>query len=163
MKQLIIVIVCVGLIFCISGCENNATNGLFQESLSTTQYSDATGKYYEETKNGYKAALYEKSEITVEKIQSWLASCETGEKYYQYIDSDPDSWDMFIFYPIDYKSFSFSVVDSTVKFYLTSNELSTNSKEGYTLIRVQAPSRGTWPNTSELYVDDSKIDRQDSE
>jgi len=123
--------------------------------------------YYEETSTGYKATTYEKSDITAEKVASWLTACGKSEGYYQYIYSDPDSWDMFIYYSPDVgrissNGFKFSVVDSVVKVYVT-NDGSTGAHADFILIRIQAPLRGAWPSTSELYVDDRKIDMQGSD
>ena len=136
------------------------------DNLSVTKYSDITDRYYEETSNGYKAAIYTKEEIEVEKIESWLASCKPSDKYNQYIYSDPDSWDIFIFYSpentdfIGY-SFRFSVDGSVVKIYVTSDS-SVDNPQDYLLIRIQAPLRGAWPNSSELYIDGNKIDITDN-
>ena len=136
------------------------------EDLSISKYSDITGKYYEENSTGYKAAFYEKNEIGIEKIENWLTACETAEGYYQYIYSDPDSWDMFIYYSPENASFcaydfKFSVDASVVNVYV-SNDNSADFSADYILIRIQAPKRGVWPNSSELYVNGSLIKRQDS-
>ena len=135
----------------------------WSDNLSVTKYSEATGKYYEETANGYKAAFYTKEEITIEKSEDWLASCLSTGVYYQYIYSDPDSWDMFIYFPQSnggnsYNIFKFSVVDSIVNIYVTSDNSNQSTNADYFIIRVQAPLRGAWPNASELYIDGKKIE-----
>ena len=129
--------------------------------LSVTKYSDTTGKYYEETAKGYKAVLYDKDEITIEKIGNWLSTCTPQNNYYQYIFSDPDSWDMFIYYSptsglVSKNSFKFSVDGSIVKIYVTTDGL-TDTSTDYMLIRVQAPLSVAWPNSSELYIDGRTI------
>jgi len=144
---------------CINGCQNK---------LSVTSYSEATGKYYEETANGYKAGFYEKDEIAIEKIKDWVTSCPSGEKYYQYIFSDPDSWDMFVYYSpangeLQYSGVNFSVDGSIVKIYVTNDDSPYDVKTDYILIRVQAPLRGDWPSLSELYVNGEKIEIQNSD
>jgi len=137
------------------------------DGLSVSKYSDATGKHYEESNNGYKAAFYDKNEIEPEKIKNWLASCEPAEGYYQYIYSDPDSWDMFIYYsPVNGNfsgsNFKFSVDGSVVKVYVTNDGLD-NTSTDYILIRIQAPQRGVWPGASELYIDDNIIEMQNNQ
>jgi len=130
---------------------------------SVTKYSDITSRYYEEIKNGYIAAFYEKSEIEIQSIIDWLASCEKSENYYQFIYSDPDSWDMFVYYHpengfISNNSFRFFIDDSTVNIFVT-NEDSVDAVDDYILIRIQAPLRGLWPNSSTLYLDYVSITR----
>ena len=139
---------------------------IYPFAFSDTQYSSATGKHYEETANGYKAATYEKYEIEIEKINSWILSCAQAEGYYQFIYSDADSWDMFIYYSpynmeFNIKDFKFSVDDSIVRVYVTSTE-STDASTDYMLFRIQAPLRGVWPTSSELYLNGIQIDKQDS-
>ena len=140
---------------------------IYPFAFSVTQYSSATGKHYEETANGFKAITYEKYEIEIEIINNWIISCEQAEGYYQFIYSDPDSWDMFIFYSpynmgFSRNEFKFSVDGSVVKIYVTSTE-STDASTDYMLFRIQAPLRGVWPTSSELYLDGIQIDRQDSQ
>ena len=133
---------------------------------SVSKYSDITKRYYEETRHGYKAAFYDMSEIDVEKIIDWLASCEQSEDYYQYIYSDPDSWDMFIFYAPPINNFSnnqlrFFISGSTVNIFVE-NGYSADISADYMLIRIQAPKRGAWPSSSTLHVDGNSIEIQKS-
>jgi hypothetical protein len=165
MKNAIIIFMCFCLMFCVNGCKSSVEE---PDKLSTTKYSEATVKYYEETANGYKAALYGKDELVAEKIKAWVDSCPSGEKYYQYIYSDADSWDMFIYYfpandELQYGGFNFSVDDSTVKINVTNDEPVNAVKADYILIRVQAPMRGSWPNSSELYINGEKIEIQNGD
>ena len=134
---------------------------------SVSNYSEATESDYEETASGYKAAFYYKREIDIKAIENWLSSCEPAEGYYQYIYSDPDSWDMFIYYSpengsISVDGFRFAVIDSVVKIDVQSDGSAgtAGTAADYLLIRVQAPQSGAWPNTSELYIDGKRIDRQ---
>jgi len=145
-----------------NGCKNYSAEDHIRDDLSVTEYSDATGRYYEETSSGYRAALYQKDEINVETIKNWLSTCDPSNSYYEFTYSDPDSWDMFIYYsPIDEgiscEGFRFSVVDSTVHIFVTSGGATSGENEDYLLIKVQAPLRGAWPNTSELFIDDVQI------
>ena len=165
MKRTTVILICICLLFCTNGCKNGVDDNHISSSLSVTKYSDTTGKYYEETANGYKAAFYQKSETNIERIETWLASCEPVEGYYQYIYSDPDSWDMFIYYVSENvrfggSNFKFLIDDSTVKVYVINGD-SASAAADYILIRIQAPFRGSWPNSSELYVNGDKIERQD--
>jgi len=167
MKRLIIASICLCLTLFVSGCKNNADNDQISDDISITKYSDATGKYYEETAGGYKAAFYEKDEIAIERIENWISSCEPCDKYYQYIYSDPDSWDMFIYYSpkngvLSHNNFSFSTTDSIVSINVTSDDSEFDAQADYLLIRIQAPLRGVWPYASELYIDGAPIEMCDS-
>jgi len=133
--------------------------------LSTSSYSYITGRHFEETSNGYRASFYGRDEISIERVSYWIDSCLPNERYHQLIYSDPASWDMFIFYfpedgLSDYYSFQFSVIDSTVRLYVLTDDSSSAFFSEYLLIRIQAPSRGTWPNASEFYINGNRIERQ---
>jgi len=146
-------------------------NGLWVKSgnkelkWSVSKYSDITSRYYEETENGYKAAFYEKNEIDVQRIIDWVDSCEKSEEYYQYIYSDSDSWDMFVYLTLSNGNFSntelkFFIDGSTVNIFVTNDDSADTTAE-YILIRIQAPLRGAWPDSSTLYVDGICIEKQD--
>ena len=168
MKKIIILIWSVAILVSLCACSQKAA---LQEETeqnidwSVSKYSESTARDYEETASGYKAAFYDKSEIDVKAIENWLSSCEPADGYYQYIYSDPDSWDMYIYYSpengsMSAKGFRFAVVDSVVKIQVQNDSLADTAAD-YFLLRVQAPLRGAWPNTSELNIDDKTIDRQD--
>jgi len=172
MKRTFIIFTCFCLTLCISGCRNNVKDEAAAESFSVTKYSDATGQYYEEI-DGYKAVLYEKDELgtlfvtdskSIEKIESWLNSCEPGDGYHQYIYSDPDSWDMLIYYPCEYGkySFRFAVAGTAVKVYVVDDDINYTHQADYILIRIQAPRTGVWASESELYVNGEKIKMETS-
>ena len=159
---------CLCLMLCVSGCKENIVNNNISDDRSVTKYSEARGRYFEETPSGYKAGYYEKTEIEAEKIKEWADSCPSGENYYQYIYSDPDSWDMFIYYSpaeggLQYSGFAFCIEGSTVKIYVTNTESPYGVRTDYIFIRIQAPLRGSWPDSSELYVNDEKIIIQNSD
>lgn len=139
-----------------------------QDALSISKYSDVTKLHYEETKDGYKGALLRIDDITIQEIKNWVSACKDTNGYYEYIYSSPDSWDMFIYTPINssdgYTSFKFLVEDSTTKIYVKSEPKDTiTQQQNYILIRIQAPPRGSWPNSSELFIDDKKIECQKAE
>jgi len=133
------------------------------EKLSVSKYNNITGENYEETSNGYRAVFCSIEEITVDKIRNWLEDCEPNGQYYEYTYSDPDSWDMFIYYPFEnksnklYESFEFCIVDQTVEIYVESSTSEEPPSE-YILIRIQAPFREAWPNKYELIIDGQKIE-----
>ena len=71
---------------------------------------------------------------------------------------------MFIYYSskndeLNNYDFKFSVEDSIVTIHVSNNESISDKKPDYFLIRVQAPSRGIWPNSSVLYLDGIEIER----
>ena len=131
---------------------------------SVSKYSEITSRHYEETPDGCKAGFYEKAEIDIARISEWLAACEPSGGYYHYIYSDPDSWDMFIYYPVKnnsnevYKSFKFCVVEKIVRVYVESNEASFEEPPSeYILLRIQAHPRGVWPSGSALFINGREI------
>ena len=150
------------------GCQSKplgeAASGTPGSRMSISKYSDVTGKNYEETFDGYKAAFYNTEEITTQRIKDWLDTCEPSGQYYTYIDSDPDSWDMYMYYAPEnntdtvYKSFSFCVVDQIVKVYVEGNKSTEKQPSEYVLIRIQAPARGAWPAKSELFIDEQPVE-----
>lgn len=160
MKKSFMLLLCLLCVFAFLGCDKKPA----KENMSISKYSNITGKNYEETSDGYRAAFYSIEEIDVDKIKKWIDTCQSNGKCYEYIYSDPDSWDMFVYYPVEdntdkiYKSFKFCKVESTVKIYLENNIVSTEEKPSdYILIRVQAPMRGAWPNDLMLFADDQQI------
>jgi len=135
------------------------------DGLSTSQYSEITGRYFEETAGGFRAAFLSRDEIVSEGTAASIAARLPGAGYYQYIVSDPASWNMFLYYMPEgglfgYYSFRFSVADSTVRVYVTADDSGSAFFAEYLLILVQAPSRGVWPTGSVLYVDGERIERR---
>ena len=137
------------------------------ENLSITKYSDKTKRFFEETKDGYKAAVLKIEDIEVSRITEYIVQCDKDTGYYQYIYADPDSWDMFIYYPIGKENyfqeeFKFLIEDGIVKIFLEKSTEESVHSLPYILIRVQAPLRGTLPNASQMYVDNTEIDLVES-
>ena len=165
MKRIVIVSMCFCFVLLLSGCQSNGEDNVAVDMLSTSNYSDITGRYFEETANGFRAVFLQRDEIVSERTANRIDSRLPGERYYEYVVSDPESWNMFIYYfPEDglfgHYSFRFSVVDSTVRVYVVADGSSPAFLSDYMLILVQAPSRGARPTTSELYIDGNKIERQ---
>jgi len=135
--------------------------------MSVSKYSETSERHYEENSNGFMAAFYVKEEIIVNDIIDWIDSCEPSEKYYHLIYSDPEKWDMYIYYQPEnnedkiYESFKFCIVERTVKVYIQTKAAVDETPADYVLIRIQAPLRGLWPNLSELYIDDRQIEFMD--
>ena len=161
MKKFNILTLSFIIIISLCACSQNGEQDI---DWSVSKYSESTARNYEGTASGYKAAFYDKDEIDVKPIENWLSSCTPADGYYQYIYSDPDSWDMYIYYfpengSMSVTGFRFAVVDSVVKIDVQ-NDGSAGTVADYLLIRIQAPLRGAWPNTSELYIDNRIIDKQ---
>ena len=164
MVKKIVIILLLIVVTLISSCNKPHESIETRDNMSVSKFSDATNRFYEETPDGYKAAFYEKSEITIKKILDWLESCEPSEMYYQYIYSDPDSWDMFICYLYEggeiYNSLMFRAENQVVKIYITHDKSLHNPEQNSPIIiRIQAPPRVLWPTSSELYVNDIKIEK----
>ena len=170
-KSIVVSISVIFLVLALFGCNGQRDNNTaFNENLSVSKYNDITEKYFEETSDGYKAALYDLEEIAVEieVVKNWIDTCEPCGQYYSYIHSDSDSWDMYIYYPANgssdrvYDSFKFCVVDQVVKVYVKSSKTTEDQSSQYVLIRIQAPHRGAWPYTSNLFIDDEQIELSDT-
>jgi len=84
-KRVIVLLLLIVLALATS-CSNNHQIREPRDSLSVSKYSDITDSFYEQTPCGYKAAFYDKSEITIERIIDWLDSCEPSEGFYQLVD-----------------------------------------------------------------------------
>ena len=149
MRQVTTILITLCLLSGLSGCDRD-------DGMSVTKYSQDTDKYYEETADGYKAALYMLDEIDNGHILNWLDGCGLSDGYHQYIYSDPDSWDMYILYrpegPVYSYSMRFKVDGTVVMVYLTTGSPAQGS-DGAVLVRIQAPLRGSWPTESRLYID----------
>ena len=168
MKRIMIILICSYFAFLLGGCQiNDESTDIADEELSISHYSDITNRHFEELSSGYMAAFFTKDEISLERITNWLDSRLSNEGFYLFIDSDPASWDMYIYYSpedgfFDYYSFRFSIVDSTVNIYVIIDDASPTFLSDYMLIRVQAPRRGSgpWPHSGTLYINGIEIERQ---
>lgn len=153
------------ILFLMGGCHEQKNDNKKILNWSVSKYSKITEINYEETSDGYKGAFYNIEDISIDKIKSWIEICEQDGEYYHYIYSDPDSWDMFIYYPfenganVSYNNFKFYIDDSIVKIYVDNYKASNKNEQcDYILIRIQAPSRGVCPNSSELFINDQQIE-----
>jgi len=161
-KRITWLMAAVAVLLIVGGCakEAPAPRGV---NWSVSKHSDVTDRDYEEV-DGYRAAFYDVDEIAIDRIRKWIDSCETTGGYHHYIYSDPDSWDMFIYYlvseEVQYSGFAFYIADSTVNVYVETDDASPAAEynQDYVLIRVQAPMRAAWPSSSRLFVDGNEID-----
>ena len=115
---------------------------------------------------GYTVNPITHNEISNQAITRWLEETTDDSGYHDYIHSDPDSWDMLIYYPnanktleyVFYKYNKIEVVDSTAKVYLTKEFAASDSDVVKDLLFVvTAPERGAWPTKSELFIDGEPI------
>ena len=159
MKRIVFLIMALAVCFLTNGCANN-TNESEEIHWSVSKHSDITDKDYEEVQ-GYQAAFLHIEEIMVDRIKEWIDSCDLNGKYYHYIYSDPDSWEMFIYYPCETNNYDntlkFYLADSYVNVYVESGDIS-EKKLDYVLLVIQAPLRGVWPSSSRLFVDNQEIE-----
>lgn len=164
-KGFFLVTLCMVLLL-FAGCQKQNLDEA-AANWSTSRYSEATGKSYEETDNGYKGAFYCKEEMTNDQMRDWMDACDANGQYFEYIWADSDSWDMFVYYPcegmdLEASELKFIVHDSIVKIYVEQDgEQNLEDPSDYILVRIQAPSRGVWPSSSELFVDGSQRERCD--
>lgn len=136
-------------------------------TISHSMYSDATGLHYQEW-NGYQAAVVERDFISAPRVLEWLdtlPAAAEGQGYYEFIYSDPDSWDMYIFWPAAgmaknaapaQGSMYFSISDSTVHLYFDSTS---DAEPADVLLVVQAPMREAWPTGSAVHIGDQTIQK----
>ena len=156
-KRVAFLIVSVAVCFLINGCASNS-NEPETINWSVSMHSDITDRDYEEAQ-GYKAAFLSVEELTVDRVKDWIDSCDLNGGYYHYINSDPDSWDMYIYYPCETNNsntFKFYVADSCVNVYVESGNISAEERD-YVLLLIQAPLRGAWPSSSRLFIDNKEI------
>ena len=116
--------------------------------------------------NGYKVNQITYDEISVQSIKDWLDKSTDKTGYYEYVYSDPDSWDMLIYSPninekleyVFYKYDKIEIVESTIKIYFTKEMAVYDSdvKKDF-LFHLVAPTRGAWPAKSELFIDGKSI------
>ena len=157
-KKIVFLIISIVICFFINGCTSN-TNESEEINWSVSRHSEITGKDYEETL-GFKAAFLSVDEITVDRIKEWIDLCDLNDGYYHYINSDPDSWEMYIYYPsasATINIFKFHVTDSCVNVYVESGDIPAE-KPDYILLLIQASSKGVWPSSSKLFIDDEEIE-----
>ena len=132
---------------------------------STTKYSAALSKYYEESPDGCLGIFYRIEEIESDRIMRWLDSCHTGDNYYEYVEADADAWNMFLYYPYDdrviqYNRFQFYIENAVVHLYLDSDQQAEpTGQHGYALIRIQASPQGARPESLVLYVDQLFVEK----
>ena len=173
MKRITLLIAAVILCLTISGCATPETVPE-QITYSVSKHNDATGKDYEEVQ-GYTAVLYSVDKITIDTIREWIDSRDLSGGYHQYIYSDPDSWDMYIYYPSEAYGHSYKFifyisdfcvninVDSSVDLDINYTPIITPRDQDYILLRIQAPARGAWPSSSRLFIDSHEIHLETSE
>lgn len=155
-------------LFLLTGCQRSVDEGNQKiDNLSVTKYDEIMGISYEETADGYKGTFYKIEDITKDRIKDWIETRDKDSQYYEYIWTSPASWDMFIYYPFEnivdeaYYDFRFKIDNSIVKIYIESDNTSNQGEQSdYILVRIQAPTRGTWPNTSEVFVNNIQLDRR---
>ena len=165
MKSIAFIAIFLGCLFiasCSNGTEEKRENG----NLSVSKYSEVTKINYEETADGYKGAFMKMKDIDLhlQSVKNYFKTCKSAKGYYQYTIADPESWDLFIYYPLKdsakiYDSFKFTIDDGVVKVYVTSKPATKSSTQAdYILICIQSPHRGpVWPKSSEIFIDGTQI------
>jgi hypothetical protein len=110
--------------------------------------------------SGYQASICSYDDFSKE-TQKWMDSCKSSG-YFEYINSDPDSWEMLLYYPginsshepFIYGDIRLSLEASVLKVFITRKAASNNDRvDDDLIIHITAPSRGAWPNGSEMYID----------
>lgn len=109
--------------------------------------------------------------ISLDVISEWVETCEDVDGYYDYIYSDSDSWDIFLYVPhaqelfgdIQNSDIEIEIIDNVLKIYIDTTNISRKEKKSDELIiHFLAPVRGSWPRASELYIDGSQIENLDT-
>ena len=118
---------------------------------------------------GYKSTTLFAKDYQGSKLEKWIESCSGTGGYYEFINSDPDSWNLYIYYSninpkLENVSFKVDLkieeknVDIILKIYLTEQNSDSDEQVVKDLVLdVKAPSRGAWPTKSEVYLDGIQV------
>lgn len=119
---------------------------------------------------GYTNSEYEAELLNVEdyentKLGEWIDTCDEEDGYYEYIISDPDSWELFIFInnfnkDLHYETYTLNTkkVGSTLRVTIDKEFAVTESQVMEDiLLYVSAPLIGARPTTIEVIVDGAKM------
>lgn len=102
-----------------------------------------------------------------EWVVDWIADVSEGDGFQYFIYSDPDSWDVYLYYPKMQRQISeltnsdidVECSDGTLKVYVTENTeentLTDDAQEW--MVHFAAQPRGTWPSRVELYWNDVEV------
>lgn len=118
---------------------------------------------------GYSSTFLFEKDYKGSKLEKWIKSCSDADGYYQFINSDPDSWDMYIYYPninpkpeyIRYKvdlKIEEKAEGRILKVYISKQNVGSEKQVIKDLVlEIKAPLRGAWPAKSEVYVDGKEV------
>ncbi|MGM9635043.1 MAG: hypothetical protein ACI3YE_02695 [Candidatus Avispirillum sp.] len=99
-------------------------------------------------------------------VVDWLTDVHAGDGYQYFVYSDPDSWDVYLYYPNNHSiplltndDVAVNFSDGTLKIYVTENiedtEFTGNAENW--ILHFAANPRGVWPTGVELYWNNVKI------
>ena len=94
-----------------------------------------------------------------EWVTDWLEGLEPGSGFQYFVYTDPDSWDVYLYYPdrqteiqaLTAADLRLEVQDSVLCFYATSPALAETAADEVWIIHAAAPLLGTWPTEVALY------------
>ena len=92
-------------------------------------------------------------------VTDWLEGLESGEGFQYFIYSDPDSWDLYLWYPekqaeiqaLSPEDVRLEVRDSVLQVYVTPGGAAEPAGEEPWVIHIAAPFLGAWPTGAALY------------
>ncbi len=102
-----------------------------------------------------------------DRVTEWVSGLTEKEGFHYLICSDPDSWDVYLFYPekqaetqmLANNDVSVKDTEHTLNVYVTepSTEEPTTEKNKKWVLHFMAPTFGAWPSDIRLYWNDSEV------
>jgi len=102
-----------------------------------------------------------------DQVTDWVSDAADGEGFQYFIYSDPDSWDVYLYYPkgqaetkmLTNDDVAVEYSDSTLSVYVTPCRQENISAEGNEkwILHLIAPTFGTWPSAIKLYWDGDEL------
>ena len=94
-----------------------------------------------------------------EWVTAWLEELEPGDGFQSFVYSDPDFWDVYLYYPeeqaavqtLTEEDVRLEIRDSLLYVYASPGEPADPPAEEPWVIHIAAPFRGPWPTGAVLY------------
>lgn len=156
-KKLLVAMILFGVLF-LSACSGttqdtrNKAASYFAEEHQVKNYTDGEISAF-----GLNIAP---ADMMGDWVVDWLSNVSTGDGFQYFVYSDPDSWDVYLYYPNNHAKIPLlsnddvkvDFSDSSLKIYVTESvgETTTDDTKDWILHFASYP-RGAWPSSVELY------------
>ena len=162
-KVLVVAMILLGILF-LSACTDTVsrtdkeTNTYFNEEYQVKNHSDGGISTF-----GLNIAP---ADEMGDWVIDWLADVSAGDGFQYFVYSDPDSWDVYLYYPNSHiihlltnDDVAVDFTDSALKVYVTESIEDTMSTEHteHWILHFAATPRGVWSNRVDLYWNDVEI------